>query len=208
MQFKYRLAGRAARRSNLSHIVGCLPNVQFSSSKLLRMMNRCGTHSLIVLNLRSRATFRDHSPLDPSEKENEKRERERSRSPGSRARLSAGSARDATLTRAYCQIGGNLRSRRRPGDPSTVAAWCCTTRRASSRGSPRARNAPPIGAARAALLSASRERGRRRREIKRGGRVSFSSARPCETYLFDFRRDEIGHLGGYAQEMLYTRYTK
>lgn len=66
------------------------------------------------------------------------------------------------LTRAYFQIGGNLRSRRRAGRPSTTAASCCTMRRASSRGSPRAQDASiaPF-AVQATPLSATRERRQR-----------------------------------------------
>lgn len=55
VQFKYCLAGRVACGSNISHMVGCLSfDAQFAASKLLRMMKRCGTQSLIVLNLRVR----------------------------------------------------------------------------------------------------------------------------------------------------------
>lgn len=144
VQFKYCLPGRAACRSNISHMVGCLSfDAQFAASKLLRMMKRCGTHSLIVLNLRDRTASRfDYCRVDY--RRVEKR-------------------RDLPkLTRAYFQIGGNLRSRRRAGKPSSpVVASCCTTRRATSRDSPRARDASIASfAERAALLSATRKRRR------------------------------------------------
>lgn len=139
-QFKYSLPGKAARRSSISHMVGCLPfDVQFSSSKLFRMIKRCGTHSLIVLNLRNRIMF--VIALEYYRIEKRPRRRDLSK-----------------LTRAYFQIGGNLRSRRRAGKSSlSVVSSCCTMRCASFRGSPRARDVPIASfAERTALLSATR----------------------------------------------------
>lgn len=139
VQFKYCLPGRAARRSNISHMVGCLSfDVQLAASKLLRIIKRCGTHSLIVLNLRDRTANRvDYRRADYR-------------------RVESIAATLLKLTRAYFQIGGNLRSRRRAGKPSSPVASYCTTKRASSRDSPRARDASIASfAERAALLSAT-----------------------------------------------------
>lgn len=139
-QFKYRLPGKAAWRSSISHMVDCLPfGLQFSSSKLLRMIKRCGTHSLIVLNLRNRIMF--VIALEYYRVERRPRRRDLFK-----------------LTRAYFQIGGNLRSRRRAGKPSSSAvASYCTMRCATFRGSPRAWDASIASfAERTMLLSGTR----------------------------------------------------
>jgi len=57
-QFKYCLPGRVTRGSSSSQKVGCLSfGVQFFSSKLLTIIKSCGTHSLIMWNLRNRTVF-------------------------------------------------------------------------------------------------------------------------------------------------------